>query len=69
MGGEDDIASKLDVLIKLQAAALTAAMSSQKEKILFLHRAGMRPILIAEMVGVTAHHVNVTVSKDRSSKK
>jgi hypothetical protein len=61
----DDIAQKLDFLIKLQATALTASMSSTKEKILFLAQAGLRPILIAEVLGTTVNHVNVALSKGR----
>jgi hypothetical protein len=65
----DDVSEKLDILIKLQAAALTANMESVKEKILFLSRAGLRPTLIADMVGTTANHVNVTLSKVRKPSK
>jgi len=61
----DDISEKLDILIKLQAATLTAQMESVKDKILFLSRAGLRPTLIAEILGTTANHVNVTLSKGR----
>jgi hypothetical protein len=68
----DEISEKLDVLIKLQAIALTAAMESSREKILFLSKAGLRPTLIAEIIGTTTNHVNVTLStarKTSSSKK
>jgi len=65
----DDISEKLDILIKLQAAALTVNMESVKEKILFLSKAGLRPTLIAEIVGTTANHVNVTLSKGRKPSK
>lgn len=61
----DDIAEKLDVLIKLQAAALTSGMESSKDKILFLDRAGLRPVMIAEIVGTTPNHVNVALSQAR----
>jgi hypothetical protein len=63
----DDISEKLDVLIKLQAASLTAQMESSKEKIVFLSKAGLRPTLIAEIVGTTPNHVNVTLSGVRKS--
>ncbi|HEY8009494.1 MAG TPA: hypothetical protein VIE67_00670 [Rudaea sp.] len=65
----DDISQKLDILIKLQAAALTASIESSKDKILFLAKAGLRPILIAEIVGTTVNHVNVTLSKERKPTK
>jgi hypothetical protein len=65
----DDISEKLDVLIRLQAAALTATMESSKDKILFLSKAGLRPTLIAEIVGTTTNHVNVTLSTARKTRK
>jgi hypothetical protein len=58
----DDISEKLDILIKLQAAALIAPMESSKDRIIFLSKAGLRPTLIAEIVGTTPNHVNVTLS-------
>jgi hypothetical protein len=61
----DEISQKLDILIKLQAAALTAPIESSKDKILFLSKAGLRPTLIAEILGTTTNHVNVTLSKER----
>jgi hypothetical protein len=61
----DDISEKLDVLIKLQAAALIAQMESSKDKIVFLSKAGLRPTMIAEIIGTTPNHVNVTLSGAR----
>jgi hypothetical protein len=60
-----EVEKKLDVLIKLQAAALTSAMESSKDKIVFLGRAGLTPSLIAEILNTTPNHVNVTLSKER----
>lgn len=60
-----EVEKKLDVLIKLQAAALTAAMESSKDRIVFLGRAGLTPSLIAEILNTTPNHVNVTLSKER----
>jgi hypothetical protein len=65
----DEVSEKLDTLIKLQAAALTAQMVSTKEKIVFLSKAGLRPTLIADIVGATINHVNVTLSNARKSSK
>jgi hypothetical protein len=65
----DDISEKLDILIRLQAASLTASIESSKDKILFLSKAGLRPSLIAEILGTTANHVNVTLSKERKPPK
>lgn len=69
MSMSDDIAEKLDTLIKLQAAALISQMESSKDKIVFLSKAGLRPTLIAEIIGTTANHVNVTLSGARKSSK
>jgi hypothetical protein len=63
----EEIAEKLDILIKLQAAALTASMDSSKDKIVFLSKAGLRPTLIADIVGTTPNHVNVTLSTARKA--
>lgn len=65
----DEVSEKLDILIKLQAAALTTQMVSTKEKIVFLSKAGLRPKLIADIVGTTTNHVNVTLSNARKSAK
>ena len=65
----DEISEKLDILIKLQAAALTASFESTKDKILFLNKAGLRPVLIADIVGTSSNHVNVTLSKERKPTK
>jgi hypothetical protein len=65
----DELSDKLDILIKLQAAALTAQMESTKDKIVFLSKAGLRPTLIADIVGTTVNHVNVTLSNARKLSK
>lgn len=65
----DEISEKLDILIKLQAASLIASFDSSKDKIIFLHKAGLRPKLIAEIIGTTPNHVNVTLHKERKPLK
>jgi hypothetical protein len=65
----DEVSERLDILIKLQAAALTAQMESTKDKIVFLSKAGLRPTLIADIIGTTINHVNVTLSNARKSSK
>lgn len=65
----EEILEKLDILIRLQAAALTSTMESSKDKILFLSAAGLRPTLIADILGTTANNVNVTLSKSRKPSK
>jgi hypothetical protein len=61
----DDLGEKLDILIRLQAASLTSSMESSKDKIIFSGNAGLKPVLIAEILGTTANHVNVTLSQAR----
>jgi hypothetical protein len=65
----DEVSEKLDILIRLQAAGITATMESTKDKIVFLSKAGLRPTLIADIVGTTANHVNVTLSNARKPTK
>ena len=65
----EELSEKLDILIKLQAAALTSSFESTKDKILFLNKAGLRPKLIADIVGTSPNHVNVTLSKERKPAK
>ena len=64
----EEISEKLDILIKLQAAALTSSFESSKDKIVFLDKAGLRPKLIAEIIGTSPNHVSVTLSKEKTGK-
>ncbi|MBK8457829.1 MAG: sigma-70 family RNA polymerase sigma factor [Phyllobacteriaceae bacterium] len=69
---DDAILQKLDTLIRLQAHLAVSNLNSQKEKILFLSRAGISPREIADLLGTTANTVNVALSnarKDGSIKK
>jgi DNA-directed RNA polymerase specialized sigma24 family protein len=63
------IASKLDMLVKLQAHAVVNNLKSQKDKIIFLNRVGMQPKEIAEILGTSPNFVSVTLSKVRKSEK
>lgn len=63
----DDIGQKLDILIRLQATALVNNFESSKEKILFLSKCGLRPVVIADLLGTSANYVSVTLSKERKS--
>ena len=63
----DDVCQKLDTLIKLQAFSLTKDFDSQKEKALFLHRSGLEPRAIAEILGTTSNSISVMLSKARKS--
>jgi hypothetical protein len=65
----NEISEKLDILIRLQAASLTAGIESTKDKIIALSKAGLRPTLIAEITGTTPNHVNVALSHERNLSK
>ncbi|HWA00060.1 MAG TPA: hypothetical protein VG841_07065 [Caulobacterales bacterium] len=60
-----DLIERLDVLIRLQAHTLVAHVEGQKEKTLRLHNAGLKPKVIAEVLGTSANSVSVTLSKSR----
>ena len=61
------LVEKLDILIRLQAAALSDRFQTAKDKILFLSGAGLTPKLIADILGTTPNFVNVTLSKARKA--
>lgn len=63
------IIEKLDTLIRLQAALAVQAMATQKEKIIFLHGAGIKPKDIASFLGTTPNTVNVALANYKKAKK
>jgi hypothetical protein len=58
-----EIASKLDMLIRLQALSMVARFESTKDKIVFLSRIGMSPKEIGELLQTSPNAVSVTLSK------
>lgn len=62
---EEIISAKLDMLIRLQALSLVSRMDSQKEKIIFLKKAGISNKEIADILGTSPNTVNVTLVKVR----
>lgn len=62
---DSELTAKLDTLIRLQAHLAVAGLSSQKEKILFLGRAGLSAREIAEVLGTTTNTVSVALSNAR----
>ena len=62
---ENEIAAKLDTLIRLQAHLAVAGLASQKEKIIFLGRAGLSAREISEVLGTTTNTVSVALSNAR----
>ena len=64
----EEITSRLDVLIRLTALN-TGAGLTMTEKIHNLHKAGFRPVDIAEILSTTANVVNVRLSEFRKKKR
>jgi len=65
----EDIASKLDTLIRLFAHTAMRDYETNKDKILFLGRAGIGTKEIAEIVGTSPNTVSVALSVEKKSKK
>lgn len=59
------LAAKLDTLIRLQAIAVVDRLGTQREKIVFLSKAGLQPKAIADILGTTANSVSVALSKSK----
>lgn len=69
---DEEVAAKLDTLIRLQSHLAVAGLSSQKEKILFLGRVGLSSKEIADILGTTTNTVSVALSnarKDATTKR
>ena len=64
---EEALLEKLDTLVRLQAHSSVARLESQKEKILFLSKAGITPKDIADILGTTSNSVNVALSNARKA--
>jgi transcriptional regulator len=64
----DDIADKLDTLIRVQAALAVSACDTQKEKILFLNGAGLSPKEIAAILDTNSNTVSATIGREKKSK-
>jgi DNA-directed RNA polymerase specialized sigma24 family protein len=63
-----EILARLDMLIRLQALSMTSRFESSKEKIQFLHTAGMEAKQIAELLHTSSNTVSVTLFKARRAK-
>ena len=64
-----EIDAKLDTLIRIQALQAVQEMATQKDKIVFLYGAGVRPKDIASILGTTPNTVNVAVANHKKSQK
>jgi DNA-binding CsgD family transcriptional regulator len=65
----EDIAAKLDTLIRLQATSMVEKYETQKERISFLNKAGLPPKEIGSILGVSPNSVSVTLSGIRKKEK
>lgn len=63
-----EILARLDLLIRLQALSMMSRFESSKEKIHFLHTAGMDTKQIAELLQTSPNAVSVAVFKARKAK-
>lgn len=66
---EDLLISRLDTLIKLQALSMVAGYESQKERIEFLNKVGLKPKEIGDLLGVSANSVSVALAKMKAAEK
>lgn len=66
---ESQIVERLDTLIKLQALDMVRQFESQKEKIFFLARVGMRPKEIGDLLETSANSVSVALAKAKAAEK
>lgn len=56
-------------LVRLAAIELRWRLPSQAAAIQELHRAGFKPVRIAELLGTTANTVNVTIQKSKKKQR
>jgi uncharacterized protein YjcR len=62
-----EISDKLDTLIRIQALLAVRGMEKQKDKIIFLYGAGIRPKDIASILGTTPNTVNVAMANHKKA--
>lgn len=62
---DDALLAKLDTLIRLQATSMVDRFETQKERIVFLSKAGLQPKEVGDILGVSANSVSVTLSQIR----
>lgn len=68
MQNDETLADKLDILIRLQAAALVRDFDTQKEKIELLSQAGLASSAIADLLGTSRNTVSVAISNMKKGK-
>ena len=63
---EKEVMKKIDILIKLQALNILGDINTKKEQVIRLYSVGLKPMIIAEILGISSNSVSVTLSKARS---
>lgn len=63
----EEISAKLDTLIRIQALLAVRGFDKQKDKIIFLYAAGIRPKDIASILGTTSNTVSVAVANHKKA--
>ncbi len=63
----NEINEKVDTLMRIQALLAVREMDIQKDKIIFLSSAGIRPKDIATILGTTSNTVNVAIAKHKKA--
>lgn len=63
----EEINAKLDTLIRIQALVAVRDLDTQKDKIVYLSGAGIRPKDIATILGTTSNTVNVAISNHKKA--
>ena len=64
---DNEVLEKLDTLIRIQALLAVRSMDTQKEKIVFLYGAGIKPKDIAMILGTTPNTVNVAMANHKKA--
>lgn len=62
-----EISQKLDTLIRIQSLLAVRGMDTQKDKIVFLYGAGIKPKDIAIILGTTSNTVNVAMTNHKKA--
>lgn len=62
-----EISDKLDTLIRIQALLAVRGIEKQKDKIVFLYGAGIRPKDIASILGTTPNTVSVAMATHKKA--
>lgn len=65
----DPVCARLDTLIRLQATSLVSSLSSQREKLAFLDKAGLTTSEISSILGISSANASKALYKIRQAAK